>query len=390
MIRNATVVDGTGAAPAPATTVVVDHGRIAWIGPDESARSFGEPTVVEAAGASLLPGLINAHVHLANDGAADFAGQITADSATTAAVRALANAQASLDYGITTVRDCGAANGTAIDVAAAIADGLAEGPRVVAAGRVLTMTGGHSHYMGVEVDGTDQARRAVRREVSLGAGFIKVIATGGVLTPGRHPAQIALHEDELSWIVREAHAAGRRVAAHAIGREGIANALAAGVDSLEHGFYLDEELMEIAIEQGTFLVPTLVALEGILDPDGTPPDRVVEKALEQRDRARGMFRSAVAAGVRVALGTDAGTPHNPHTMVAREMRGMAALGLPHLAVVRAATLAAAQNLDLHNEIGSIEVGKIADLVLFPGRVSEDFSGLDTPLLVARDGRILRQ
>lgn len=388
-VSNATLVDGTGAVPRPATTVIIERGKLVWVGPDEVAPNVPDHQALNVHGACLLPGLVNAHVHLCNDGADDLAAQISHDTVPIATVRAIANARASLDHGITTVRDCGAAHGTVIDVAAAIGAGLAEGPRVVAAGRVLTMTGGHGHYMGVEVDGADAARRAVRRELQLGADFIKTMATGGVLTKGRHPSQIALCEDELVWIVREAHAAGRRVSAHAIGRQGIANALAAGVDSLEHGFYLDEELFEIAIDRGTFLVPTLVALDGILDENATPPNWIAEKAMEQRERSREMFRAAVSSGIRIAAGTDAGTPYNPHTALVTEIVAMARLGMPALAAIQTATLAAAQNLDIDREVGSVEVGKTADLALFDAGAVSDLSRLARPLMVVQAGTVVR-
>ena len=177
------------------------------------------------------------------------------------------------------------------------------------------MTGGHGHFMGREADGADGVRRAVRQELKGGAHFVEAMATGGVLTPGVSPTQTALLADELTAIVQEAHNAGRRVATHAIGREGIANALRAGVDSIEHGYYLDDDLFEQAVAQGTVLVPTLLAVHGIVTdgPSGGSPTWMIEKAASAADRSKTMFKAAVDSGMKIAAGTDAGTPFNGTT-----------------------------------------------------------------------------
>ena len=187
------------------------------------------------------------------------------------------------------------------------------------------------------------------------------MATGGVLTPEIRPTQTALLAEELRAVVQEAHDAGKRVAMHAIGRQGIKNALDAGVDSIEHGYYLDEELFAQAIEQGTFLVPTLLAVDGIVKfgPAGGTPEWVIDKATLRAGRSREMFRAAVHAGVSVAAGTDAGTPFNPHTDLAKELAVMVAIGMTPMQALIAATANAAANLDLLHEIGTIEVGKAA-------------------------------
>ncbi|MGW3944150.1 amidohydrolase family protein [Streptomyces phaeochromogenes] len=391
LITNTHLIDGLGGAPQTGTSVLFDAGRIAWIGPDENAPSIGDKNAIDGNGRSLIPGLINSHVHLANDGSADLFEQVVNDSLPIASLRAAQNARYTLACGVTTVRDCGAANGIVIELGKAVEAGLVEGPRIVAAGRVITMTGGHGHFMGREADGVDAIRHAVRAEIKGGSQFIKAMATGGVLTPGVRPTQTALLAEELRTVVQEAHNAGKRAATHAIGRQGIKNALDAGVDSIEHGYHLDEELFTQAIDQGTFLVPTLLAVDGIVEfgPAGGSPGWMIDKAILERDRSREMFRAAVQAGMRVAAGTDAGTPFNRHTDLPKELAVMVAIGMSPMQALLAATANAAANLDLLDEIGTIEVGKAADLVLLDGDPLDDIGAYGRPVLVAKAGVIAR-
>lgn len=391
LLRDVNLVDGTGVPARPRWALVVDGPRISWIGPADAAPSFPETRTVDGAGRSLLPGLVNAHVHLCNDGAPDLFAQVREDSVPTATMRAALSARLTLDSGVTTVRDCGSASGIAIDVGRAIADGLVPGPRVQAAGRVITMTGGHGHFMGREADGPDDLRRATRAEIKAGAQFIKVMATGGVLTPGVSPNDASLDDVELRAVVEAAHAAGRRVTTHAIGAAGIANALRAGVDSVEHGFYLDEQTFELAVAQGTFLVPTLVALTSIVDATAEQglPAWVRHKAELELDRSRSMFQAAVRSGMRLAAGTDAGTPFNHHQDMARELALMVELGLSPLQAITSATSGSAANMDLLHEIGTLEVGKAADLVLVDGDPTEDIRAVRDVVLVMQAGRVHR-
>ncbi len=391
LIRNVSLIDGTGAAPVRRQSVLIEGTKVSWIGPDESAPSCTPDRIVEGAGRTLLPGLINAHVHLCSDGAADLFAQVRDDSIPFATLRAARNAHLTLESGVTTVRDCGAANNVAIELGRAISAGLVVGPRVQAAGRVITMTGGHGYFMGREADGADGVRTATRAEIKEGADFIKVMATGGVLTPGVDPANAALHLDELRAVVQEAHNSGRRVTTHAIGAIGIKNALKAGVDSIEHGYHLDDEALEMAVAQGTYLVPTLSAIPAILRhgrSDGIA-EWVVEKAERELDRSRSGFISAVNSGMRVAAGTDAGTPFNRHYDMASEMASMVELGLSPLQAITAATRNSAENMTLLDRTGTIEVGKMADLLIVDGDPSEDIAVMSRVVLVMKEGSIYR-
>jgi imidazolonepropionase-like amidohydrolase len=394
VFRRVAVIDGTGAPPQPDHWVLVSGGRIAASGPeplpDSHPAAAERVTEIDGSGHTLLPGLINCHVHLCNDGSADTVRQVAGDSVPIATLRAVRNLGIALAAGVTTVRDCGAADEVAIELARAVADGLITGPRILAAGRVITMTGGHGHFIGREADGPDAVRRATRTELKAGAHFIKAMATGGVLTPGVEPDHGGLAEDELLWVARTAHSAGRRTACHAIGGAGIKNALRAGIDSIEHGFHLDDEALELAVGNGTFLVPTLVAIESITANAGRPelPDWVIRKAEAESGAHRAAFGAALSAGVNIAAGTDAGTPFNPHGDLARELGLMVDYGMTPMQAIVAATASAARNLDIHREVGTIEPGKQADLILVAGDPAADISRLGRVALVMKHGAVL--
>jgi imidazolonepropionase-like amidohydrolase len=391
VLTNLTILDGTGAAPVPGQALIIEGRRISWIGPADRMPEGSAAVAVDARGATAMPGLINCHVHLTNDGSPDLFGQVNRDTVTTAVLRGYLNLQATLEHGITSVRDCGAASNISIDLAAEVAGGLIPGPRIKAAGRVITMTGGHGHFIGREADGPDGVRAATRAEIKSGAHFIKAMATGGVLTPGVVPTQTALQQDELEQVARESHNAGRRAACHAIGNGGIKNAIRAGIDSIEHGFYLDDEALQLAIDRGTVLVPTLIAVNQIVNngATGAMPDWVVEKAESESGHHRESFNAAVRSGMRIAAGTDAGTPFNPHTFMAQELALMVEYGMRPMDAVVAATRTAAQNLDLAPDVGTLEEGRLADVILVDGDPSTDIGAVGRVRLVVKDGTVYR-
>lgn len=385
VLKAATVVPGTGEDALADHAIVVQDARIAWVGPTAEAPHPEGAVVLDAGGRCVLPGLIDAHVHLCHDGSPDLFAQARDDSVPVATIRCVANLTASLAAGITTVRDCGSAAGVALQVARAIEAGMLAGPRVLAAGRVITMTGGHGHFIGIEADGPDAVRRAVRSELKSGAHLVKLIATGGVLTPGVEPGQTALAPDELVTAVNEAHNAGRRVACHAIGAEGICNALRAGVDTIEHGNYIDERGIELALEREAFLIPTFVAPRAALGTVGHGDS--ARKARELIAVHRDNFAKAYEAGVHVAAGTDAGTPFNPHGGLVRELALMVDACMSPMEAIRGATLGAAEALGVQSELGSLEVGKIADLIVADGDPLRRIEDLGTPTLVMQAGEV---
>ena len=347
---------------------------IAWVGPHaRSPREARSAREVEGAGRTLLPGLIDTHVHLQFDGGSDFekeSKELT--TAGFAAVKAAVNAKRNLDAGVTTVRDLGGMGGASIDVAKAVAAGLIPGPRILASGHALTVTGGHGHNVAFarEVDGVDAMRRAVREEIRHGATTIKLIATGGVLTPGIPESFTAFTSEELEAAVREAHQRDHPVAAHAIGADGIRAAVLAGVDSVEHCNQLTPATAREMATRGTFRSPTICAIRGILDHPDEVPEYAVEKAARIEADSKKSHRTALGAGVRHVCGTDAGTPFNPHGNAAQELLHMIDWGMRPLDALRAATATGAELLRL-DDVGTIDAGKRADLVLVDGDPVDD-------------------
>ena len=388
-VSNVTVFDGRSVKQKAG--VLVSEGRIAWVGPHARApRSAREADEIEGRGRTLTPGLIDCHVHLCFDGSADFAGEsreMSTDAIAT--VKAVWNAARTLGHGVTTVRDLGARGDSVIQVARGVERGLIAGPRILAAGRALTITGGHGHNVGFarEVDGPDALRRAVREEIRAGATAIKLIATGGVLTPGISHDFTAFTQEELDAAVEEAHSWSRVVGAHAIGPEGIVRAVRAGVDSIEHGSMLSAEGARLMKERGTFHVPTISAIRGIVDHPDEVPAYAVEKATAVVDLAREGFRRSLRTGVKIACGTDAGTPFNPHGTTPLEIVRMVEWGMTPLQAMRSATTNAAELLRL-SDVGTVAEGAAPDLVLFGSNPIEDIGAVLEPALVIKDGEIV--
>ncbi len=370
--------------------VLVSNGTIAWTGANarvpREARAAHE---VDSEGKTLTPGLIDCHVHLCFDGTADFAKEAQDLTPARAAFKATRNALRHLEHGVTTVRDLGGVASVICEFARAVDEGVAPGPRIVAAGRALTITGGHGHNIGIarEVDGPDAVRQAVREEIRGGATAVKIIATGGVLTPGIAAEFTAFTPEEMEAAVDEAHKRGRGVAAHAIGSPGITAAVLAGVDSIEHGSMITAEAARIMKANGTFHVPTISAIRGIVDHAEEVPAYAVEKAVALAERARDAFRRAARTGVRHACGTDGGTPFNPHGNAPMEIVRMVEWGLTPLKALRAATSEAAELLRLP-KVGVVEPGRAADLALFDGNPVDQVDAILKPALVMKAGELV--
>ena len=365
--------------------VLVDGGRIAWVGAHARApREATTARAIDGAGKTLTPGLIDCHVHLNFDGGADFAAEAAGMGLARAAIKGTVNLRRHLAAGVTSVRDLGGI-GTC-ELAKAVQDRVVPGPRVVASGRALTITGGHGHNIGIarEVDGADDARKAVREQIKAGARSIKVIATGGVLTPDIPATFTAMTPDEIGAAVDEAHSWGRGVAAHAIGAAGILGAVQAGVDSVEHCNQLTAVGAREMASRGTFRGPTLCAVRGIVDhPDAVPAYAVAKARAVYDDSRRGMQR-ALKAGVRHVVSTDAGTPFNPHGSAGREVAYLVDWGMSPLQAMVAATAHGADLLRLE-DVGRVREGLLADLALWDANPVDDPAALSKPRMVWKDG-----
>ena len=388
LVRAGNLIDGTGASAREDMGVLIADGRIADVFP--WGRSVaGVEEVIDARHATVLPGLIDVHVHPCMNPAPD-AGPVP-EPMGLQAVRGVHNMRAMLMGGITTIRTLGTAWELDFNLRDAIGRGSIPGPRMVAAGRGISMTGGHGHFFSIEADGPDQIRKAVRTCIRNGADVIKLFATGGVLTPCGIPGTPQLDLDELEAAVREAHKHGIRLAAHAEGRRGVNDALAAGIDSIEHGYFMDNhEGVERLVRTGAFLVPTIMAYDLIANGSahGISEEAVANSASALQYNTVG-FRNAVDAGAKIAMGSDAGTPLNDHGRAWRELIFMVKNGMQPMPALVAATKGGAELLGLDSDIGTIEPGKVADLVVVDGDPLSDISEIGRATWVIRSGVVHR-
>ena len=354
--------------------VRVEGDRIVEI---SSREPHGTPNAVrlDEPDGTLLPGLIDCHVHFAMSGGGDWLDEVK-QSYALATLRAARHARATLQAGFTTVRTLGGRDGADPALRDAQTQGIIDAPRIVATNLVVCVTGGHGAWIGREADGPDEVRKAVREQLRAGADCIKFIATGGVMTPGVEPGSQQLTYEELCAGIEEAHKAGRKTAAHAHGANGIRAAVLAGIDSIEHGSYMTDEIMDLMIERGTFYSVTLCSAEGFFNaPAGSVPDWAAVKGAQVRAALYQTFNRAYEKGVKLVLGTDAGTPYNRHGENATELALMVQLGADPRDALRAGTRNSAELLGRLDSIGTVETGKLADLVLCRGDVVADIKRL---------------
>lgn len=384
------IVDDGAVLPA-GHAVLVEGEVIADLAPESRFAGYSGQRI-ELSGATLLPGLIDCHVHLCFGAEADVMPLLSQLRPADFALRALANAQAALRGGITTVRDLGGHDYAEIAVRNSIKQGRHTGPTILCAGKMICITGGHGWFVGIEADGADGCVRAVRTNIKAGADWIKFMATGGVLTAGIDPLLAHQTMDESAALVREAHRLGKRTACHATGAAGILQAVLAGTTSIEHGFELTDEIIDEMLKRGTFLVPTLSAMacaHGHGEKARLPP-YVVDRVETFRERQRESARRFYKAGGRIAMGTDAGTPFNAHGANANELAHMVEIGIRPRDAIRIATSGSAGLLDLPDR-GRIAAGKRADLLIVKGNPLENIAAVSDAanhLAVVKDGRLV--
>jgi imidazolonepropionase-like amidohydrolase len=381
------VIDGVGSTALDNGAVVVQGDIILSVGTEVPP----DAEVVELGDATLLPGLVDCHVHLPFDGSSDPVDVFSQWSIAQAAVMALKHAQINLRKGITTVRDVSTPHGISIALRNAIDADEVEGPRIVAAGTHICITGGHGSSFGVEVDGVEEMRKAVRGQFKAGADFIKLMGTGGVYSMGLRetPDQIQLLLDEMRAAVDVAHGFGRRVASHSEGADGIKVALDAGVDTIEHGNHLSPELAEQMIAQGTFLIATVGAFRNNLGRTDINPQYVLT-SIDLAEASETALQIAHEVGVKVACGTDRGTAmqmpwssdyHLDEIKFLMQLGGFSAME-----ALQSATRIGAEALDVDRITGTLEAGKKADLVAASGNLLEDLNSLARPVLVVKNGQ----
>ena len=343
--------------------------------------------VYDGQGHLLMPGLIDLHIHMMWDGSADPVATLELEGYEQMLIRAVANCRHYLEHGITTVRDIGSVDDIALHVAKSIRRGLVPGPDVIASGKTLTMTGGHDPFWARFVDGKDEALKGVREQIYKGAQVIKVSATGGAYgrDEGEQVGHSELNLEELQTIANEAHRFGLKVASHAIGRDGIRNSLLAGIDTIEHGHYLDDELVELMKERGAAWIPTLHVYRQLASMKEIPA-YAKEKAREITEIHAKAFRKYFESGVLVGAGSDAGSPGTSHHALKDELYAMHQLVSDTKAVLKTATVNAGKILDLN--VGKIEKGYKANLLMVAGNPLESLSHLEKVKQVIVDGKIV--
>jgi imidazolonepropionase-like amidohydrolase len=378
-------------------TFVIEDGRIVGAGPSAETKAPGDAVRIELPNATVLPGLIDAHTHLTSD--PKFGYEELGISVPREALTGAKNARLTLLAGFTTVRNVGADGYTDVALRDAINAGDVPGPRMLVSGPALGITGGHCdnnllpyeyHAVGDGVaDGIAAVQHKVRENIKYGADLIKVCATGGVLSKGDDPQASQYTLEEMKAIVADAHRLGRKVAAHAHGAQGILWASQAGVDSIEHGSYIDDAGIAEMKKNGTYLVPTLYLADWFLEnaERNHVPDFLLSKAKTVMPVARRNIAHAFASGVKVAFGTDAAV--YPHGLNAREFAVMVKLGLTPLQAIQAATVNAADLLGQPGKVGTLEPGALADIVAVDGDPLKDVTTLEHVRFVMKGGEVVK-
>jgi imidazolonepropionase-like amidohydrolase len=395
-VKAARLIDGRGGPPVSPAVVLIEAGKIVAVGPNLTIPA--DTKVVDLGSATLLPGLIEMHDHLTGS-PANHGYQSLAYSTPREAIDGVAAARTTLFAGFTTVRNVGAGGYADVALRDAIASGEIPGPRLVVSGPALGITGGHCdsnllpaefHYKREGVaDGPWEARAKVREVVKYGADVIKICASGGVLSKGDLPGTPQYTPEEMKAIVEEAHRLGRKVAAHAHGSQSIKEAIAAGVDSVEHASLIDEEGIRLAKEHGIYLVMDIYNDDYILKEGlkvGMLPESI-EKEKQLGQLQRDNFRKAFQAGAKMAFGTDGGV--YPHGNNAKQFAYMVQYGMTPMQAIQAATVNAADLLGWKDRVGTIEPGKYADLIAVAGDPLSDVHALENVGFVMKGGEVVK-
>jgi imidazolonepropionase-like amidohydrolase len=402
-IKAARLFDGKSDVSIGDAVVVVQGSRITAAGARLAIPAGAQ--VIDLGDATILPGFIDAHTHVTDESSDDWNADAVSGLRRTipeATLRGAEFARRTLMAGFTTVRDVGSSDYIDVGLRNAIASGVAVGPRMLVSVHALGARGGHCDNTGFPYErfgqepgiangiasGPDQFRDAVRFQVKYGADVIKVCATGGVLSLGDDVGASQVTQAEMDALVDEAHRLGRRVAAHAHGAEGAKVAIRAGVDSIEHGSFLDDEAVRMMKERGAYLVPTLMAGEYAGGRKATRkyPPEIAAKAIQALDGRSNAFKRAVGAGVKIAFGTDSGV--SPHGRNAEEFTLLVEHGLTPAAALRTSATAATL-LGVERTTGTIEVGKDADIVAVPGDVLRNIAATEKVRFVMKGGKVFR-
>jgi imidazolonepropionase-like amidohydrolase len=381
--------------------ILVDNTKIIQIGGNISIPNDAE--IIDLSNYTVLPGLMDCHTHMTSEPSDDYYGDIFRKTAVDYAIRAPIYAKRTLEAGFTTCRDMGAGDLIDISLRNAINDGTIEGPRMYVATFALGATGGHSDLNGFNpniswkgnpdftgvADGVDEIKKRVRNNVKWGADVIKVCATAGVLSEEESVGAPQYSLEEMKALVDEAHMWGKKVAAHAHGTDGINRAVLAGVNSVEHCSVIDDETIKLMKEKGTYMVPTLYAVDYIIETYSKKgfPEKIINKAKLIKIEKEESFKRAVKAGIKIAYGTDASVI--PHGWNAKDFSYMVKAGMSPMQALQSATINAADLLDIKNKTGSITVGKYADIIAVENNPLDDVTVLEHVKFVMKEGTVYK-
>jgi|RhiMetdeSRZDD1v2_1073273.scaffolds.fasta_scaffold95876_4 imidazolonepropionase-like amidohydrolase len=396
------LIDGVANAPRERVSILISGDRI--IGIQDGFIPPQGAQVIDLSRATVMPGFIDSHTHITGEGTENAIVKAVTLDAVDDAVRSTAYAKRTLEAGFTTIRNVGAEGGADVALKRAINEGVVPGPRIWTARHTLSITGGHGDQGGLRpdlghdatwengiVDSPEEAAKAVRYQHKYGADLIKFTATGGVLSIGDSGDLQQFSDDEMVSIVKTAHLLGMKVAAHAHGKVGIEAAIKAGVDSIEHGTYLDAETIALFKKHGTYLVPTIIAGKTVAEmakKPGALHPTVREKAAKIGPLIQDSFRRAYAGGVKIAFGTDSGVSN--HGDNAREFGYMVEAGMPPIEAILSATRSAADLLGASDRVGSLQAGRFADVIAVSGDPLKDITELQRITFVMKGGIVYKQ
>ncbi len=405
LINNGTLINGTGGTPIKNAAVLIEDDIIVAVGPEGSIK-IPDTTVytLDAKGGFILPGFIDAHVHLMTE---SFGREETIYTPLSLYFyNAIERMERTLNAGVTTVRDAGLAD---VGIKLAVEKGIIIGPRMQISISPLSITGGHFDFMlnsGFDIkpmypgypdgiaDGPEEVRKTVRKIMRAGAGVIKVMVTGGIISANDHPEYPQFTPEELDVIVEEARYRKLQVFAHAHGKQGLINAVKAGMNSIEHGTCIDDECIGLMLSKGTYLVPTLIAMKinkkRALDETSDIPDWSRDDSIRMEGIHENNMKKAYNAGVKIVMGTDSGVV--PHGRNLEELGYLVDIGMDPMEAIIAGTKMAAESLGWEDKIGTLEENKLADLVISKDDPLKDIKSLGNPdniLMVMKDGKIVK-
>lgn len=403
MIRTGTLIDGTGGKPLRNRVIVVEGNTITFCGEESELKDIPD-SVLDLSAYTVLPGLMDCHVHTSFNGEPNYYDVVLKQSTAYRTLTSLRNVQNDLHAGFTTIRVMGEKSHLDIALKNAIQEGIVAGPRIVASGQNITVTGGHADLWlapdikyeqglgGIITDGPEGFRKAARIQLKYGADVIKLVVTGGIMSTGGDPGMPYHSPEEIRAAVREAHRLGKKAAAHCHGATGARISVEQGVDTIEHGTYLstEPEVIDLMAEKGAFLVPTLKATLLPEENIDQLPDFYVRKSREAQGYAMKSVQYAMKAGVKIATGTDAGSPGNRHGENAEELEMLVKAGMTEMQAIVAATRTSSECVGLDAQVGTLEPGKWADIIAVKKDPLSDITALKHIEFLMKNGKIYKE